>query len=132
MRRQRQQHLVHQHNVLKVVNHRLAVQKVQRRRQPVPAQALARPQLQRAGGDARDGDDLVEGHDLDGGDDDDDVQVAHEEGREEAADHDEGPERAGEEVCLLLFVLCGGGWGFLGGCLLGLLLEAWFKKLGRS
>jgi hypothetical protein len=91
VRRKRKQHLVHEHDMLKVVDDRLAVQKVQRRRQPVPAQRLGRSDLAHAAGDARDGDDLAKGDNLHGREDDDDVDVAHEEGGEEAADHDECP-----------------------------------------
>lgn len=95
--------------MLKVVDDRLAVQKVHCGCEPVPVEGLCRAEGAGPGGYVCDGDDLLEGDDLDDGDDEDDVDVAHEEGGEENGDHDEGPECAGDEVCLFLFVF--GGFG---------------------
>ena len=105
VRGQRKQHLVYEDDVLKVVNDALSVQEVHGRGKPVPVQALGGPELAGSGGDARDGDDLLEGDDLDDGDDEDDVYVAHEEGGEEAADHEQCPYRSRYEVLLLLLVV---------------------------
>lgn len=102
-----QQHAVDEHDMLEVVDDGLAVEEVHGGDEPVPVEALGGPQLARAAGHAGDGDDLLERHDLDDGDAGDDVDVAREERREEEADHDERPERADEEVGLLLFIF---GW----------------------
>lgn len=102
---QGQQDLVDQDDVLEIVDDGLAVQEVHGCGQPVPVEALGRAQLASAAGDAGDGDDLFEGDDLDGSDDADDVDVAHEEGGEEAGEHDKGPESTGQEVGLLLLIL---------------------------
>ncbi len=114
MRSQRQEDLVDEDDVLEVVDNALAIEEVHGRGEPVPVQALGGLQVARAAGNARDGDDFLEGDDLDGGDNGDDVDVAHEEGREEASDHDESPERPGEEIGLLLLILglllLGGRW----------------------
>lgn len=103
--RQRQQHLVDEDNVLEVVNDSLAVEEVHCRRKPVPVETLSGAQRAGATGDVGDGDDLLEGNDLDGRDDADDVDVAHEESRKEHGEHDKGPEGACHEIGLLLFVL---------------------------
>lgn len=117
MSRKRQKDLVHEHNVLEIVNHSLSVEKVHGGRQPVPVETLGRSQGAGTAGHVRNGDDFLEGDDLDGGDDADDVDVAHEESREEQGEHDKCPEGAGDKVCLFLLVLglfLVGGWGFLG------------------
>lgn len=102
---QGQQHLVHKDNMLKVVDDALPVQEVHGGGKPVPVQALGGAELAGSGGDARDGDDLLEGDDLDDGDDEDDVYVAHEEGGEEATDHEQRPYCPRYEVLLLLLVV---------------------------
>lgn len=115
---QRQENLVYQNNVLEVVDDSLAVQEVHGRCQPVPVEALCRSEGTGATGDIGNGNDLLEGDDLDCGDDEDDVDVAHEQRSEEASEHDERPEGARHEVGLLLLVLCIPlllGRGFLGG-----------------
>lgn len=110
VRRQRQENLVNQDNMLEVVYHSLSIQKVHGRSEPIPVEALCRSQLSRLAWDAGDGNDFAKGDDLDGGDDGDDVDVAHEEGGEEAGHHDEGPKGPRQEVGLFLVVL-----GFLFG-----------------
>ena len=120
--RERQEDLVDDDNVLEVVDDGLAVQEIHGGREPVPVEALGGAEGAGARGDVGDGDDLLEGDDLDGGDDEDDVDVADEEGGEEDADHDEGPDGARPEVCLLLLVL--GLFVLLGLGLLQMLLSA--------
>lgn len=102
---QGQKHPVDEHNVLEVVDDALAVEKVHGARQPVPVEALGSLDVPGAGRHGRNGDDLLERDDLDGGHDGDDVDVTHEEGGEEAGDHDQGPEGTGYEVGLLLLVV---------------------------
>lgn len=91
--------------MLEVVNDSLAVEEVHCRRKPVPVETLSGAQRAGATGDVGDGDDLLEGNDLDSRDDADDVDVAHEECRKEHGEHDKGPEGARHEVGLLFFVL---------------------------
>lgn len=110
VRGQRQEHLINKDDVLEIVDDTLAVEEVHGGGKPVPVQALGRAELTGSGGDACDGDDLLEGDDLDDGDDEDDVYVAHEEGGEEAADHEKRPYCPRYEVLLLLFVIVLGGW----------------------
>lgn len=88
---QRKEDPIDHDNVLEVVDDAFAVEEVHGYRQPVPVQALGGLDVPGATSSARDGDDFLERDDLDGGDDDDDVDVAHEEGGEEAANHDQGP-----------------------------------------
>jgi hypothetical protein len=102
---QREEDLVDEDDVLKVVDDALAVEKVHGGGQPVPVEALCGAQVAGAAGHAGDGNDLLERDDLDGRDDEDDVDVAHEEGGKEAADHDKGPKRPRHKVGLFLFIL---------------------------
>lgn len=124
MRREWLQHLINQHNVLEVVNHTLTVQEVHRRGKPVPIQALSKAQSARPRRDVRNGNDLLEGDNLNSGDDQDDVDVAHSHGEEERPDHDEGPYCAGDEGLLLLLV-----FGGLGVLVLFFILAAILHKL---
>lgn len=101
--------------MLEVVYDALAVEKVHGGGEPVPVEALGGAKVPSTAGHIGNGDDLLEGDDLDGGNDEDDVDVAHEQSCEEATNHDECPERPCYEVGLLLLVL--------GGLLLFLLLR---------
>lgn len=103
--------LINQDNVLKVVNHRLSVEEVHSRRKPVPIQALREAQSACPRWDIGDSNNLLEGDNLDSGNNEDDVDVSHSHGEEETSDHDECPYRAGEEGLLLLLVL--GGFSLL-------------------
>lgn len=102
---QRKKDLVDQNNMLKVVNDRLAVEEVHGCRKPIPVQALGRSERSRATGNVGDGDDFLEGNNLDCGDDTDDVDMAHEECAEEDDKHDQGPKGSGDEVGLFLLIL---------------------------
>lgn len=75
---QRQQYLVDENNMLKVVYDALSVEEVHGGGQPVPVETLCGAQLTSSGWDACDGDDLLEGDYLYNSDDQDDVDVAHE------------------------------------------------------
>lgn len=105
--RKRQQDSVDQNDMLEVVNDALAIEEVHGSRQPVPVECLGGHDVACSRGHRGNGDDLLEGHDLDRRDTSNDVDVAHEQGTEEAADHDKGPERPHQEVGLLLFVVRG-------------------------
>jgi hypothetical protein len=102
---QRQQHLVHQDDMLEVVNDTFTVQKVHGSRQPVPIQALCRLKVPSSTGNVGDSDHFFEGNDLNGSDDKNDVDVTHEERYEESTDHDQCPECPCHKVGLFLFVL---------------------------
>lgn len=99
-----QQHLVHQDHMLEIVDDGLSVEEVHGGGQPVPVEALGRPQLAGAARDARNGNDLAKRDDLDGRDDEDDVDVPHEQRGEEPPEHDKGPEGPRHEVGLFLLV----------------------------
>lgn len=102
---QRQENLVDQDDVFEVVDDGFSVKVVHCGGQPVPVQTLRRTQLAGAARDAGNGNDLLEGDDLNDRHDADDVDVAHEEGGQEAGHHDKGPEGPGNEVGLLLLIL---------------------------
>lgn len=105
VRRQRQQHLVHENDMLKVVDHALSVEEIHGGGKPVPVQALDGPEVAGAARDVGDGNDLLERYYLDRRNDHQDVDMAHEQGGEETTNHDEGPESTGNEVGLFLLVL---------------------------
>lgn len=118
MRGKRQQHPIDQDNMLKIINHALAVEEIHRSTKEVPVQGLGEAEGAGARGHVGDGDNLLEGDDLHGGHDDDDVDVAGEHAAEEDGDHDEGPDGAGDEGLFFLLVGRGLGWflhGFAGG-----------------
>ena len=102
---QGEQDPVNEQNVLEVVDDALAVQEVHGSAQEVPVQRLGEAQAAGLAWDVGYGNHLLEADDLDGGNDDDDVQVAGAEGKEEAADHDQRPCCADDEVCLFLLIL---------------------------
>lgn len=118
---QREQHFVDQNDVLEVIDDGLAVEKVHGASEPVPVEALGRPQRPRTAGDVGNGNNLLEGDDLYSGNNDDHVNVAHEQGTEEDTNHDERPKRPRPEVCLFLFILD-----------LSLLGSGWFLPLGKK
>jgi hypothetical protein len=95
--------------VLEVVYDALAVQEVHGRCQPVPIQGLGKAQPPGATRDIGNGDDLLERHDLHGGDNANDVDVAHEHGAKEAANHDKRPYRPSDEGLFLLLIVGHGG-----------------------
>lgn len=78
VRSERQQDLVHQYDVLEVIDHTLPIQEVHCGPEEIPVQRLCESQTPRPAGHVGYGDDLLEGHDLDGRDNHDDVDVARE------------------------------------------------------
>lgn len=126
---QGQQDPVDEQNVLEVVDDALAVQKVHGGAEEVPVQRLGEAQAAGLAGDVGYRNDLLEADDLDGGDDGDDVEVAGAEGEEEAADHDQRPGGAHDEVCLLLLIL-----GLLGDerCLGSSVVSGGARRRGRA
>jgi hypothetical protein len=102
---QGKQDAVHQQDVLEIVYHALAVQKVHGRPEKVPVQRLCEAEAAGSARHVRNGDDLLEGYNLYRGDDDDNVDVAGAEEREEGSNHDERPNGPRYEVGLLLLVL---------------------------
>jgi len=103
--RKGQQDAVDEEDVLEVVDDALAVEKVHGGPQEIPVERLGEAQTPRLAGHSMYGNDLLEGDDLDGGDYDYDVDVAGEQGPEEAAQHDKGPYGPGVEVLELLLVV---------------------------
>lgn len=109
--RKRKQDLVDEDNVLEVVNDAFSVEEIHGGSQEVPIQALRKSQASGAARDIGNGDNLLEGNDLNSSYDDNDVDVAGEHGPEEASNHDQRPDCAGNEGLLLLLIV--GLWGFL-------------------
>ena len=100
--REWQQDPIHQHDVLKIVDHVLAVQVVHDRAQEVPVQCAREAQVLGLAGRIGDGDDLLEGDELHGRDDGYYVDVAGEHEGEEEGNHDQGPYCTSDEGLLLL------------------------------
>lgn len=101
--------------MFEVIDDALSVQEVHGRSEPIPVQALRGSELSRFSWDTGDCDDFLERNDLNDGDDQDDVDVTHKQGGEEARNHNQSPYSSGDEVRLFLFVigllrLC---WAFL-------------------
>ena len=109
---QGQQHLIHQQNMLEVVNDTLSVQEVHGGGQEIPIQRFGEAQILFLAGNIGNGDNLLKRNNLDRRHDAKDVDVAGEHGDEEAGNHDKGPYCPGNKGLLLLFVL--GQWGFVG------------------
>lgn len=105
VRRKRQKHFVDEYNVLEVVDHTLAVQEVHRRPEKVPVECLSETQAARSRRHVCDRNHLLVADDLHGGHDDEHVDMAGEHGSKEDADHDKGPDRAGDECLPLLLEL---------------------------
>lgn len=108
---QRQQNLVHEQNVLEIVDDALPVQEVHGRREEVPVQGLGEAEVLLLARDVGDGNNFLERDDLDGSYKPDDVDVAGEHGDEKAGNHHEGPYRPGNEGLFLFLVF--GLSGFL-------------------
>lgn len=102
MRCKREQDPVNQEDVLEVIEHTLSIQEVHCCHEEVPVQRLCELEVSGLAGDVGNGDDLLEGDDLDGGNNDDQVEVAGEDDDEEAGNHDKGPYRPGDERLSLL------------------------------
>lgn len=88
---QRKKHLVNKDNVLEVVDDALSVKEVHGGGQEVPVQALGGAQRSSSAGNIGDGNDFLEGNDLDCSDNGNHVNVSHEQCAEEARDHDQRP-----------------------------------------
>lgn len=102
--RQGQQHLVHQQNMLKVVDDAFPIQEIHRGRQEVPVQRLGKPKIFLLAGYVGNSDHLLKRHDLDRSHDANNVDVAGEHGDKEAGNHDERPYCPCNKRLLLLFV----------------------------
>lgn len=105
VRSKRQQHTIDQHNMLEVVDDTLSIEKVHGGTQEVPVQGLGEAQRSSPAGNVGDGNDLLEGDDLNCSDDDNHIDVTGEHGSKEDANHGKGPDRAGDEGLLLLLIL---------------------------
>jgi hypothetical protein len=96
---------IDQQDVFEVVDDTFSIEKIHDSAQEIPVQRLCKAQTARPTWHICYGNHLLEGDDLDGGDGDDDVDVAGEQGYEEAGNHDKGPYCARDEVCLFLLIL---------------------------
>ena len=105
VRRERQQHTIDQHDMLEVVDHALAVEKVHGRAEEVPVQRFGETEASCARRHVRYCNDLLEADDLDSSDNDDHVDVTSEHATEEDADHHESPDGSGNEALLLLLIV---------------------------
>jgi len=101
--RKRQQYAIYHHNMLKVIDNALAVQKVHGCPQKVPVQGLCESQTARPTWHVHYADDLLEGDNLQNGDEHYYIEVAGEEAEEEAANHYKGPYCTSDEGFLLFF-----------------------------
>lgn len=102
-----QQYLVHQHDMLEVVDNALSIQKVHGRCQPIPVERFRKSQPSGSTRDVCDSYNFLERDDLNSCDNGNDVDVTHEHGGEEDTDHHHGPECSGHEGLLLLLIF---GW----------------------
>src|ERR1700761_9021565 len=87
MRRKRQQNPINKHNMLKVIDDALSVEEIHRRSQKIPIQGFGETEAFPARRHVGDSDDFFEAHNLNDGDDDQDVDVSGEEGEEESRHH---------------------------------------------
>jgi hypothetical protein len=85
---QGQQNAINQQDVLKVIDDALSIEEVHGRSQEIPVQRLGEAQTPGPTRNVGNGNNLLEGYDLDGSDNNDNVDMAGEHGDEEAADHD--------------------------------------------
>lgn len=102
--RERQKNLVHQDDVLEVVDHTLAVQEVHGGSEEVPVESLCEAQTARPRRHICNRNDLLVANNLHGGHNDEHIDVAREHRSEEEGDHDKSPDRACNESLLLLLV----------------------------
>lgn len=105
MRRERQQHSVHEHDMLEVVYDALAIQIVHRDAEEVPVQGLGEAQVLGLAGHVGDGNDLFERDQLNRSDQHDDVDVSREQREEEPKHHEERPYCSRYKRLLLLLVV---------------------------
>jgi hypothetical protein len=90
--------------VLEIVDDALAIEKVHGGAEEIPVQRLGEAQTAGLAGHICDRNNLLEGDDLHGGDNDDDVNVASAQDPEEAENHDYGPDGTRYEVGLFLLI----------------------------
>lgn len=103
--RKRQENLVDEDDVLEVVDDTFAVEKIHGSTQEVPVECLGEAQLAGTARNVGNGNDLLEGDDLNSSDNHDDVDVTGKHGSEEEGNHDNAPYCSCDERLLLLLVL---------------------------
>lgn len=96
--------------MLEVVDHALAVQEIHRCGQEIPVQRFGEAQILLLVRDIGDSNNLLEGYDLDPGDEGNNIDMTGEQGDEETGNHHEGPYRSGNEGLFLLLILGLGGF----------------------
>lgn len=100
-----QQYPIHQQNVFEIVDDALSVEKVHGCSQKVPVQRFREPQVPVFAGDIGNRNNLLEGDDLHGRNDGNEVYVAGEHRTKETGNHDKGPYRSSDEGLFLLLVV---------------------------
>lgn len=105
VRSQGQQHFIDQEDMLEIIYHALAIQKIHGGCEEVPIERFGELEVLGLAGDVGNGDDLLERNDLDNGDDGDEIDVTGEHGNEEARDHNKRPYRPGYKGLFLLLIL---------------------------
>jgi hypothetical protein len=111
MGRKGQKDFVDQYDMLEIVDDTFTVQEIHGGSQPVPVQGFCESKLTGSTGHICDGNDLLEGHNLDSSDNGKNIEMAHKHGTEEGPNHHESPYRTCNEGLLLLFVL--GHWSIM-------------------
>lgn len=76
VRCQRQQHFIHQQDMLEVIDHALSVKKVHGCGEEIPVQRLGEAEILLLTGHIGDSDNFLEGNDLNGSHDSDDIDMA--------------------------------------------------------
>lgn len=76
MRRQRQEYFIHQQDMLEIVDHALSIEKVHGRGEEIPVQGLGEAEILLLTGDIGDSDNFLEGNDLNGSHNTDDIDMA--------------------------------------------------------
>lgn len=100
-----QQYPIHQQNVFEIVDDALPVKKVHGCSQKVPVQRFREPQVPVFAGDIGNRNNLLKGHNLNGGNDGNEVYMTGEHRTKETGNHDKGPYRSSDEGLFLLLVV---------------------------
>lgn len=105
---ERQKHLVHQQDMLEVVNDTLSVEEVHGRRQEIPIERFCKAQVLLSARNIRNCDDFLKGDDLNRRHNRYQIYMTGEHGTKEASNHDERPDRTSNKCLSLLFIFRNG------------------------
>lgn len=103
--RKGEQYSIDKHNVLKVVYHTLPIQEIHRRPKKVPVKRPCESKILSSARDVCNGNNFLEGNDLNRRDYCNDINMAGEHGNKEASDHYKRPYCPSNESLLFLLVL---------------------------